>query len=134
MSSAVELDRIADEAFVELTTFRRNGTPVATPVWVGRAEDGSLVVTTPTGSGKVKRLRHTPQVELRPCSRRGAVPDGAPVVTARAEVDGSEAAVASAHRVLAAKYRLQFRVVMGIERVLRRGSIDRVILRLTAAD
>ncbi|MGG5257201.1 PPOX class F420-dependent oxidoreductase [Phycicoccus avicenniae] len=131
MTHADALRAIGDEQFVELTTFRRNGTPVATPVWVARGAGDSLVVTTPTGSGKVKRLRHTPRVELRPCSRRGTVPDGAPVVMARGEVDRSDTAVAAAHRVLAEKYRFQFRVVMAIERVLRRGRIDRVIVRLS---
>src|SRR6476469_3719592 len=123
--------RVGDEDFVSLTTFRRNGIPVATPVWVAHSGDGSLVVTTPTGSGKVKRLRHTPEVELRPCSRRGTVPEGAPVVLGRAVVEESAEAEAHAHRILAAKYRLQFRVVMGIERVMRGGHTDRVILRLT---
>lgn len=131
MTHAGALHDIGDEEFVELTTFRRNGTPVPTPVWVAPDGNGALVVTTPTGSGKVKRLAHTPRVELRPCSRRGAVPDGAPVVLARGEVDRSDAAVASAHRVLADKYRFQFRVVMAVERVLRRGRTDRVIVRLS---
>ena len=64
------------QEFVSLTTFRRTGASVATPVWI--APDGDvLVVTTPVESGKVKRLRPDPRVELRPCSRRGAVADGA---------------------------------------------------------
>lgn len=133
MSHADHLTRIGEESFVQLTTFRRDGTPVPTPVWVAAVADGSLVVTTPTGSGKVKRLRHTPEVELRPCSRRGRVPDGAPVLAAYAEVDASEETVASTHRALAAKYGLEFRLVMGVERLLRRGPVDRVVLRLSTA-
>jgi hypothetical protein len=56
---------LAGEQFVSVTTFRRDGTPVPTPVWI--AQDGdALVVTTPAGTGKVKRLRHDPRVEPAP--------------------------------------------------------------------
>ena len=46
----------------------------------------ALVVTTPAGSGKVKRLRHDPRVELRPSTRFGKVADDAPVVRGTAQV------------------------------------------------
>lgn len=56
--------------YVSLTTFRRTGAPVATPVWA--APDGdSLVVWTRADSGKVKRLRHTSRVTVAPCDIRG---------------------------------------------------------------
>ena len=61
---------LAGEQFVSLTTFRRDGTPVPTPVWIAQDGDAPLVVTTPAGTGKVKRLRHDPRVELRTCNRR----------------------------------------------------------------
>ncbi|MDT7579905.1 MAG: uncharacterized protein QOK35_1169, partial [Pseudonocardiales bacterium] len=49
------LAEMADEQFVSLSTFRRSGAPVATPVWIARDGD-ALVVTTIADSGKVKRL------------------------------------------------------------------------------
>jgi len=56
--------------YVSLTTFRRTGVPVATPVWA--APDGdTLVVWTRANSGKVKRLRHTGRVTVAPCDVRG---------------------------------------------------------------
>jgi PPOX class probable F420-dependent enzyme len=56
--------------YVSLTTFRRTGVPVSTPVWA--APDGeTLVVWTRADSGKVKRLRHTPRVTVAPCDVRG---------------------------------------------------------------
>ena len=48
-------------SFVSLTTFRRNGAPVSTPVWVA-ADGDDLVVLTPTASGKVRRLRNDARV------------------------------------------------------------------------
>jgi PPOX class probable F420-dependent enzyme len=56
--------------YVSLTTFRRTGVPVSTPVWA--APDGDTrVVWTRADSGKVKRLRHTARVTVGPCDVRG---------------------------------------------------------------
>ena len=121
---------LADERFVSLTTFRRSGKGVATPVWVARDGD-ALVVTTPAGSGKVKRLRRDARVQLRPCSRRGAVADDAPVAAGTAKI---EAETPRAVAALRGKYGLEHRLVLLVERVLRRSrDHDRVILRIVAA-
>lgn len=56
--------------YVSLTTFRRDGTPVATPVWLVAWED-DIAVWTNAGSGKVKRLRRNPSVTVAPCTIRG---------------------------------------------------------------
>ena len=58
--------------YVSLTTFRRTGAPVATPVWAA-PEGDTLVVWTRADSGKVKRLRHTARVTVAPCDFRGRV-------------------------------------------------------------
>ncbi len=64
------IDRLADSTYLSLTTFRRVGTAVPTPVWLARQGD-HLYVITDASSGKVKRLRHTPRVLLAPCDARG---------------------------------------------------------------
>ena len=121
------LAAMADQKFVSLTTFRRSGAPVATPVWI--ASDGdALVVTTSVDTGKVKRLRHDPRVELRPCTRFGAVADAAPMVAGVAEVVAPDARATDALR---RKYGLQYRFVLLLERTLKRGGRERVILRIT---
>lgn len=71
------LDLLARTPFVLLTTFRKDGTPVPTPVWVVRDVDELLVWTNPQ-AGKVKRIRANGRAELSPCTRRGA-PLGRPV-------------------------------------------------------
>jgi uncharacterized protein len=110
---------LADERFISLTTFRRSGEPVSTPVWVGRDGD-SLVVLTPAGSGKVKRLRHDPRVELRPCGRFGKVADGVAPVAGTAEVRGAPADVEHARATIRRTYPLESRLVLGIERLVER--------------
>jgi uncharacterized protein len=62
---------LADEQYVLLTTFRRNGTPVATALWVVPMASGELGFWTDSSSGKVKRLRHTVDVTVQPCNRSG---------------------------------------------------------------
>ena len=121
---------LGHERFVSLTTFRRSGEPVPTPVWVlpdGRA----LVVSTPAGAGKLTRIRNNPRVTLQPCDRRGTVDPGAPLVEGTAEIITDSAASEAVSRRLAGKYGLEFRIFSVVEWVLRWGNNDRVVLRIT---
>jgi PPOX class probable F420-dependent enzyme len=58
--------------FMNLTTYRRNGQPVATPVWFAR-DGNKLYVMTVNNSGKVKRIRNNGRVGIAPSDRRGKV-------------------------------------------------------------
>lgn len=85
-----------------LVTYRRDGTPVPTPVWAAEAE-GRLYVRTERTAGKVKRLRNDPRLLVAPCTVRGR-PLGAPLeATARMLAIEDEPL---AERVLAARYGL----------------------------
>ncbi|MEO5833361.1 MAG: PPOX class F420-dependent oxidoreductase [Nakamurella sp.] len=128
---SAEFAALAGESFVSLTTFRRSGDPVATPVWLAR-EGADLLVYTPADSGKVKRLRNDPRVTLQPCTRRGAVAEGAPTFAARATIVMDQNEVARYKTLFATKYGLQFRVVMVIERIVARTHRSRAVLRLSA--
>lgn len=114
-----DLLQLADARFVSLTTFRRSGEPVSTPVWVGRDGD-ALVVLTPAGSGKVTRLRRDPRVLVRPCGRFGAVPDDAVAVAGTAEIREAAADVERARTTIRRTYQLESRLVLGIERLVER--------------
>ncbi|QSE93650.1 PPOX class F420-dependent oxidoreductase [Rhodococcus pseudokoreensis] len=127
-----EFARLGDEPFVSLTTFRRSGEPVSTPVWIARDGD-ALIVTTPEESGKVKRLRNNESVELRPCSRRGKVDARVDPVAAVAEIVTDESASRRMADTIRDEYGLEYRIVMFIERVLARRRKPRVLLRITPA-
>jgi uncharacterized protein len=60
--------------YLSLTTYRRDGSPVSTPVWFVE-EDGRLFVTTAADSYKAKRLRRNPAAMVAACTARG-VPKG----------------------------------------------------------
>jgi uncharacterized protein len=63
---------ISGQRYISLATFRKNGTPVYTPVWFG--EDGAhLYVMTNSKTGKCKRLRNNPEVRIAPSTMRGKV-------------------------------------------------------------
>ncbi|GAA2158394.1 hypothetical protein FHX52_2420 [Humibacillus xanthopallidus] len=99
------LSAVAAHRYVSLTTFRRSGEPVATPVWVARDGD-ELVVITIDGVGKTKRLAHTSRVELRECDMRGTVPDSAPTHHGTARVVRSPEEIADVKRAIGKKYLL----------------------------
>ena len=65
----IEPDR---ERYVNLSTLRKDGTEVRTPVWIAAAE-GVPVVYTNVTSWKVKRIRNNAQVRLAPCTARGDI-------------------------------------------------------------
>ncbi|WP_042938915.1 PPOX class F420-dependent oxidoreductase [Rhodococcus sp. AW25M09] len=127
-NSSSSAQAMGDEAFVSLTTFRRTGAPVSTPVWIARDGD-ELVVITPADSGKVKRIRNSDRVELRPCSRRGAVPDGAVTVSGRARIVTGDS-VERPTAVLKKKYGIEYRIVMLVELIVARRRKPRVILAI----
>lgn len=128
MESAIEqeLTRLSAGKYLSLTTFRRDGTPVATPVWVTR-EGGHLYVITGGESGKAKRLRHTSRVQLAPCDMRGTVTGPAVEGEARIlDAAGTQEVIERMRR----KYGLTFLLLSTMEKLRRRAG-DRVGLELT---
>src|SRR5262245_24764604 len=72
-----------------LTTFRRSGAGVPTPVEI-RVRGERVYFTTWSTTGKVKRLAHTPGVTLATCTRFGK-PTGPGVAGIARRLDGAEA-------------------------------------------
>ncbi len=119
--------------YVSLTTFRRTGVPVATPVWA--APDGDdLVVWTRADSGKVKRLRHTARVTVAPCDVRGRVTG--PAVEATAAFVPREqwpTALAALRRAYGLRFRLGYTTSRLWTRLRRPGTERHEILRISPA-
>jgi len=113
MAVATTLDSLGLATYISLTTFRKSGDAVATPVWVVRNDD-FLYVITEDNSGKIKRLRNNSSVLVAPCDMRGRVQGD--VVGGSARIIDAEQA-ASLRKLLAAKYGLQYRVMVLSERV-----------------
>ncbi len=56
--------------YINLTTFRKTGAAVATPLWFAEHQGVLYTQTFPT-AGKLKRIRHTPRVTVAPCTVNG---------------------------------------------------------------
>jgi PPOX class probable F420-dependent enzyme len=116
-SANAEIERLGAATYLSLTTFRKDGTPVATPVWASK--DGArLYVWTETDAGKTKRLRNSGRVLLAPCDSRGGL-QGAQV-EGRAVVLDSADDVERLKKLHRAKYGLQFRAFDGFASLFRR--------------
>lgn len=81
---------LADEKYLAFTTFKRDGTPVTTPVWSAPVA-GKIGFWTSSTSGKAKRLGHTSKVTVQPCDARGRIKAGtSPVKATAVLVTGAE--------------------------------------------
>lgn len=61
------------EQYISLTTYRKNGNEIATPVWFAQDDEGKLYVMTLNDAWKVKRIRNNSHVKLAPCNARGVI-------------------------------------------------------------
>ena len=69
---SAERDAILKAQYVALTTYRRDGTPVVTPVWAA-AEGDSLFIFSNPNAGKVKRVRNSSRATVAPCTATGTI-------------------------------------------------------------
>jgi len=92
-ASGTTLDLLNGYKYANLTTFRKNGDGVLTPVWFARAGN-QIYVMTIADSGKVKRLRNNPHASLGPSDARGK-PLGGQIRMAGRLLDAAEAQVAN---------------------------------------
>jgi uncharacterized protein len=70
------LSHLAGEKYINLETYRKSGQGVRTPVWFVEMINGDgsvLYVRTSDDTGKYKRVRNNPSVQIAPCNMRGSV-------------------------------------------------------------
>jgi hypothetical protein len=123
------LDDLAAARYVLLTTFRKDGRAVPTPLWVVR-DGAELAVWTPVDTGKVKRIRRSGRVTVAPCDVRGNVSGEAVEGFARL---GDTADTERVRKALGRKYGVLGRLtVLGSK--LRRGSGGTIAVLVSAAE
>jgi uncharacterized protein len=69
------LEQLGAEKYVLLTTFRKDGRAVGTPIWV-MPDGDQIAFWTVKASGKVKRIRNNGRVTVQACDFRGTHPRG----------------------------------------------------------
>ena len=82
------------EKYMTLTSFRKTGEAVVTPVWFAQSK-GVIYVGTGISAGKIKRIRHTERVTLAACTVSGKVTG--------VEIDGRARVVSDLEELLAAE-------------------------------
>lgn len=110
------IDEISRSKYVSLTTYRKDGTGVATPVW-HVVNGGELFVVSDAEAWKVKRIRNNSHVVVTVCGARGGIAPGAPSAEGTARLL-DEAGTEMARKLLARKYVLS-RLGNWLSRVLR---------------
>jgi PPOX class probable F420-dependent enzyme len=131
--AASAFDILGQSRYIRLTTFRRDGTPVPTPVWQVRDGDRLLVITDGT-TGKVKRLRHTPRVLIAVSDQRGRVKPGVQDVEGTAEMITDVSELDRLTALLKNKYGLMFTVSGWVSRLRGQPSTDGVEIRISVPD
>ncbi len=94
--------------YLSLSTYRRSGVPVDTPVWFA-ADAGKLYVFSANDAGKIKRLRSSSRARVAACDARGGLRGD--WVEATARIVDEAATQRRAYSALRAKYGLQMRLV-----------------------
>lgn len=102
--------------YLSLTSFKRDGTGVATPVWFV-IENGRLLIHTDPESFKAKRIRRNPSVMIAPCSGSGRLRSD-PVPAEAEFLPESEMDHVAA--LLERKYRIDRILILPLYRVVQR--------------
>jgi PPOX class probable F420-dependent enzyme len=117
--------KLEDAKYILLTTFRRDGTPVPTPVWIVALGDGRFGFATSSSTGKAKRLAHTSRVIVQPSDARGRVTAGtSPVEATAVIVTGSDL------ETIKGKLKAKYGVFINIARYL--GAVNGFVRRKPA--
>lgn len=96
-SNSQAINAIATKKCISMTTFKKDGTAVASPIWFNVIGD-KIFVTTPRATWKVKRVGNNPRVEFATCTQRGKVTGPTFTGTARVIPDSELAPVLRAKR------------------------------------
>jgi PPOX class probable F420-dependent enzyme len=109
-------EEIGRSRYVSLTTYRKNGTAVATPVW-HVLSGGELFIVSDASAGKVKRIRRDGRVAVTVCDMRGRIAPGAVSAEGTARLL-DDAGTQVARKLIAGKYAMS-RIGNWAARVLR---------------
>jgi PPOX class probable F420-dependent enzyme len=114
---AASLERLFPGRYLSVTSFKGDGTGVATPVWF--VSDGTrLFALTDLHSAKVRRMRRNPHVLVAACRANGKL-RGEPLA-ASAEVLTATPDLERVQQLLMKRHKLSYRLVMLMYRLGRR--------------
>ncbi len=110
-------DALATSKYLRLVTYRRDGSPVSTPIWFV-LDSPDLLAWTGARTGKVRRIRANPQARMATCTFRGRPTSTERTATVQLldpTTDGDRI-----EQLLLRKYGWQKRLVDALDAVTRR--------------
>ncbi len=125
---------LKNASYLNLTTFRRSGEAVTTPLWFAEYEGVLYIQTFPT-AGKLRRIDHTRQVRVAPCTLNGKALG--PEMEGQARVVTGEQEILLAEVALSLKYgltrRIYFAALSMYSRLWRRAPSGRTYIAIEPA-
>ena len=129
MTSASNFLPFTDQGTIALTSFRKDGTPVSTPVNIAVVDGEHALVKTFASAGKAKRIRRNGDVVIAPSTFRGKVTGPSVRATARF-VNGNRADLA--RKMLAKKHPILHGLVVPFAHRLKK--VETVYMELTPCE
>jgi uncharacterized protein len=121
-----QIKQFEKQSYLNIETFRKTGMGVKTPVWFVQ-EGQMLYVWTEANSGKAKRIRNNPKINVNPSKG-----DGTPLgewVAANASIEASPEALAHTQKLFDRKYGFVFSL-FGLLGKLRRAKYTSVKIQV----
>ena len=111
---------LVKEKYMSLTTFRKSGEAVITPMWFAK-RFGTIYVESGANAGKLKRLRHTARVKFAPCTIGGKVTGSeiegeARILKEQQEINAAKAAMSKKYGLMRNLYYFLLNTVRTIQR------------------
>ena len=111
---------LTKEKYISLTTFRKSGEAVSTPVWFAES-DVTIYAETGVNAGKLKRLRHTARVKFAPCTIGGKVTGSeiegeARILKEQQEINAAKAGMSKKYGLMRNLYYFLLNTVRTIQR------------------
>ena len=103
----------AGEKYINLETYRKSGSGVRTPVWFvesdGDDDNNNIIyIRTSDDTGKYKRIRNNPSVQMAPCDMRGSIKGK--WVKGQAKIANEEEERLKAFKMLEKKYGIMYKM------------------------
>lgn len=108
---------IASEKYLSFTTYRKDGTPKSTPVWIADLGDGTIGFTSASSSWKVKRLATNSSVLIQPSDVKGKAKEGTEPVSATAVTSKED--FSRVANVIGKKYGIQYNAMMLVGKFMK---------------
>ncbi len=111
---------LVKEKYLSLTTFRKTGEAVVTPMWFAD-RIGTIYVESGANAGKLKRIRHTARVTLAPCTIGGKVTGSeiegeARILNESQEINAAKAAMSKKYGLMRNLYYFLLNTIRTIQR------------------